>query len=549
MKLFHKIFFSFAGILLLSILVTLLFGNSMMERLYLNSKANDLQTAYHEIADVLLSRNCDLTLDDALRDVLYPIEKNNINIMLLTMQGQQAYVHYFSRENWLTSQLEPDVPVDFKRMPMQQKTDLDPFRSTPNFWIADAAKHGVFHTATLPLLVTENQQHHPGRDTLDYYGKLSHNDETVYIFLRTPREAVALAANLAVRYNLYLALLSFALMAIMSYFVTRRITRPIEQISQATDRISQMNFTQQCDVHTGDELETLGKNINSMAIKLQDYIHQLQLNQSLLEKDLERETKTNQLRQEFIANVSHDFKTPLTLIRAYTETMRNQALDQSEQTQYCDIILQESDRMNRLVTQLLQLSKLESGMVQLTLSFFPLEELIRQIVHQNQLLLQKKQLHIIWDCGSCDHIVQGDYQRIEQALCNLIENAIKYTPEAGQIIFSVQSMENTSTPYCHIAITNTSQPLTDEQLEHLFISFYKVDESRHLEQQSFGLGLAIVKATMDLHQQSCTAKNTTNGLQIAFTLPLLQDTAEEEGEDDDFSDDFSDHFSIEDNSN
>ncbi|MBO5140412.1 MAG: hypothetical protein J6B76_07160, partial [Peptococcaceae bacterium] len=95
--------------------------------------------------------------------------------------------------------------------------------------------------------------------------------------------------------------------------------------------------------------------------------------------------------------------------------------------------------------------------------------------------------------------------------------AIKYTPEKGTIILSVQSDDS----LCRIAVTNTCEPLTEQQLENLFISFYKADESRHKEQQSFGLGLAIVKATMDLHNQECTAHNTPDGLQISFALPLM----------------------------
>lgn len=523
-----KIFFSFAFILLLSILVTLLFGSQMMEQLYMNSKTNDLKTAYHNISAKLLERDCDLSLDQDLRDVFYDIEKDNINIMLLTLENQQAYIHYYSRENWLQNKLQPNIPFNMEngsKKPMGDKINHDPFRSSPDFWIADAANLGVFHTATLPLLVTDKEKQHPNSNTLDYYGKLSHDNQMIYIFLRTPQEPITLAAALAVRYNLYLALISFALMAIMSYFVARLVTRPIEQISQATERISQMNFKQKCQIHTGDELESLSENINSMALKLQDYIYQLELNQNLLQKDLKRETKTNQLRKEFIANVSHDFKTPLTLIRAYTETMRNQQLDRTEQQQYCDIILGESNRMNRMVTQLLQLSKLESGIVQLEQSFFPVMELMREILHQNQLLIQQKQLTIIWDCDSSDFIVQGDYQRIEQALINLLENAIKYTPENGKIILQIQAENDL---LCCVSITNTSEPLTEEQLENLFISFYKTDESRHLDQQSFGLGLAIVKATMNLHQQQCTAHNTADGLQITFTLPLLADTEDEE---------------------
>lgn len=525
-----KIFFSFAAILLLSILITLLFGNQVMERLYMQNKTKDLKAAYQAITETLLQRDCNLNIDEALLDAFFDIEKNNTTIMLLTLEQQQIYVQYYSRENWLLDKQLPNVPIDNQRSVYPKTTEHNEgglFRYTPSHWIAEASRLGVFQTASLPMLVTESAEQFPGAKTLDYYGRLSHNGTTIYIFLRTPQEPLTLAAGLAVRYNLYLALISFLLTAVMSYFVARRITRPIEQINQATERISQMNFSQQCQISTGDELESLSQNINAMAVKLQDYICQLQINQQLLEKDLEREAKTNQLRREFIANVSHDFKTPLTLIRAYTETLRNQRPSSAEQQQYCDIILGESDRMNSLVTQLLQLSKLESGMIQLEQSYFPIEELMREILYRNQLLAQQKQLQIRWDCQDIDHIVQGDYQRIEQALINLLENAIKYTPEGGNIILQTTTLND---DLCRIAITNTSPPLTEEQLEHLFISFYKTDESRHLDQQSFGLGLAIVKATMDLHQQICTACNTPQGLQIVFTLPLLPDSEKDEEE-------------------
>ncbi len=526
-----KIFFTFAIILLLSILVTVLFGTQVMERLYLNSKTDDLKAAYSSITNVLLQRDGDLTMDEEFRDTLYHIEKENINIMLLTVNRQQLSVNYYSRENWLQdrqhiSEATASIAAETNTSPFPAP---EPFRSSPQQWIREAARKGVFQTASLPLLVTNSKDKQSRDTTIDYYGKLACNDSTIYIFLRTPQEPIMLAANLAVKYNLYLALLSFVFTAMMSYFLARRITRPIEQIQQTANQISQMKFEQRCDIKTGDELESLSQHINQMAEKLQDYINQLQINQQLLERDLAREAKTNQLRREFIANVSHDFKTPLTLIRAYTETIRNQDLTSAEQQQYCDIILTESNRMNRLVTQLLQLSKLESDILQLELTYFPIEELLREILHSNQLPIQQKQLQIDWNCTPEEHIVQADYHRMEQALMNLVENAIKYTPEQGKIMIHTQTLPDN---LCRIAITNTSQPLTEEQLENLFDSFYKADESRHLDQQSFGLGLAIVKATVELHHQTCTACNTPDGLQIALTLPQLPEESEDDAEDD-----------------
>lgn len=512
-----KVFFSFAAILLVSILITLLFGSSVMEQLYLHSKSDDLSNAYQTISDVLDTQSDLFTLDDALLECFFEIEQNNINILAVSLHESHANVLYFSRPTWQEDPWQPNIPIPMDNFEIPKyHSDPSRFFFRPHQWIQNAAALGVFEQNRLPLITT-SESSDAQSETLDYYNCYTKGDSTIYLFLRTPKEAISLAAGLAVKYNLYIALITFLLMTITSYYVSRRITRPIAAISNATDRISKMDFSQPLDIQTNDELEELSDNINSMSEKLQDYIYQLQVNQMLLEKDLERETRTSQMRKEFIANVSHDFKTPLTLIRAYTETIRNQQLNDAEQIEYCDIILNESERLNHMVTQLLQLSKLESGTVTLALSYFPIEELLREVLYRNQLLIQQRNLHICWKNTIEDHIVEGDYTRIEQVVINLIENAIKYTPDGGNIFLSVTASDT----ICHIAIINTSAPLDDTQLENLFISFYKADESRHLEQQSFGLGLAIVKATMDLHHQPCTAQNTPDGLEIAFSLPLM----------------------------
>ena len=514
----QKVFFSFASILIMSILVTLLFGSSMMERLYIHSKSNDLSGAYNAIVSVMEQQDSVLEMDSALWECLFEIEQNNIDILLLNREKTDLRIRYFTRKSWVSDNVLPQNDIYAGHRENRALMLPIPEKFGPNQWIEEAFALGVFQDDALPKLVTDNHtMSSDGYQTMDYYGCYTKGETPVYIFLRTPKEAVSLAAGLAVKYNLYIALVTFLLMAITSYYISRRITRPIAEISQAANRISNMDFTQPLAIHTGDELEVLSTHMDDMANKLQDYIYQLQLNQQLLEKDLEREALTSRMRQEFVANVTHDFKTPLTLIRAYTETIRNQNLDDAERIHYCDIILDENERLNHMVTQLLQLSRLESGMVKLELSFFSMEEVMRDVLHRNHLLIQNKKLVVRWECEDEDHIVYGDYIRIEQVVMNLIENAIKYTPENGTVILSVQADDN----LCRIAVTNTCEPLTEQQLDNLFISFYKVDESRHKEQQSFGLGLAIVKATMDLHNQECTARNTPDGLQISFALPLM----------------------------
>lgn len=561
MSIRNKIFLSFALVLLLNIIATLLFGNYFMERLYLSNKTDELKAAYTALSNTLNARDYDLTMDDTLAEQLYEIEKNNITILLFQLkENQQTTIAYFSRDNNVFQRDNSNPPNSPDIHFQQDKNPPEPgsnepllanppanepsnngnmgnernvfgiSRYTSDRILEQAAQRGIFSdNAQLPQFYFGQEENTSQKSSmLDYYTQL--NDNT-YLFLMTPQEPITLAATLAVKYNLLISLVTFLVVAIMSYFVSRKITRPIEEIDAAARRISQRDFSQVCHISTGDELENLSNNINLMTSQLQDYINQLELNQQLLARDLAREAATNKMRREFIANVSHDFKTPLTLIRAYTETLLNQELSQQEKTEYCQIILNEVARMNKLVTQLLQLSKLESGMVTLERTLFPIDELIREILHHNQLRLREQQLQLHY-LSQQDHIVDGDYSRIEQVLVNLIENAIKYCSPQGNIYINILDIAHSDN--YRITITNSVvQQLPPEQLDNLFINFYKADESRQLENQSFGLGLAIVRLTMEMHHQPYGVHYVPEGIQFWFELPGIKDDDMDSSDDED----------------
>lgn len=504
----YKFFFIIAVILLSNILITQLFGSSLMAKFYIENKKSELRQSYNTLRTALAASQIESS-DSDLADAIFEIEGSNITIMVVQHTAASDTITYYSRGNRFQD--------GGKDLPGGRDPHFDPLFShySPESWIERAQTLNIFGRTDLPVLISENISPKP-QPTLSLYGLA---DDGVYIFLSTPQEPLALAASLGVQYNLYISLATFLLATLLIYVITKRFTKPIQDIDQAARRISQMDFSQRCDVRTGDELEALSRSINLMADKLAAYIEQLKLNQELLEKDLAREAKTNQLRKEFITNVSHDFKTPLTLIRAYTESLAEQALPPEEQAAYYQIILKETERMTALVTRLLQLSKLESGVVALEESIFPLDEMIRDILHNNQILIKDKQLTVKF-LSTEDCFAYADYSRIEQVLVNLIENAIKYTPAGGVITLDIQFKEPGT---YHITITNTSPPLPDEQLTDLFISFYKRDQSRKVEHNSFGLGLAIVKAILDLHHQPFGARNTPNGLEFWFELPAVTD--------------------------
>lgn len=511
----HRLFLSTALILLTTIAATLLFGSSLIERYYVHNKEVELKHAYQSFS--LAFNNTDnLSEWKSIGEVLYDAEKRNINVMLFTLndEGGIAKVIYTSRyNNWAGA----DSQNSFKPA------------YSPNLWLERAKLEGAFDSdiADTPLVITTNgSDKHP--QIIDLYSKLS---DGCYLFLSTPKEQISLAASLATKYYVILTLFTFLLLTVAIYFQSKRFTKPILEINSTAQRISQMDFSQPCNVDTGDELQHLSNSINIMAQNLKAYIAEMELNQELLQKDLERETKTNTMRREFIANVSHDFKTPLTLIRAYTESLAEQNADNQALQESCEIILKEDDRMTSLVTQLLQLSKLEGGIGPIETTLFPIDESIREILHNSKILQQAKNIKIDFITNdSEEHLVYGDYSKIQQVLHNLIENALKYSPQDDTI--TIKSAITAPSKY-RFSITNTTlKPLSDEELNDIFISFHRLDKARTADGKNFGLGLAIVKAVMELHRQNYGAYNTESN-KICFYFELDADTdAEIEAEQD-----------------
>jgi len=241
-----------------------------------------------------------------------------------------------------------------------------------------------------------------------------------------------------------------------------------------------------------------------------------------LKKDLDRQEENERLRRQFVANVSHDFKTPLALIQAYTEVLKEDAGDIDQET--CTIILSQVKQMNILVNQLLSLTQLESGLVTLQYSFFSLHEVISSVLRNLSILMEEKDLTYSYSKDE-EYIVSGDYQQIHQVIQNLIENAVKYTPQGSSFHIHVRSYYSR----VRIEISNpANEDLTDEILPHLFDSFYMTDRTRNATLKSYGLGLAIVKAIMELHEQSYGAYLEDGNVVFYITLDIYSLSDDEE---------------------
>lgn len=353
-------------------------------------------------------------------------------------------------------------------------------------------------------------------------------DDNLYLNIFTSRGYIRSTADLAVKYTAQISLAILLLGSVAIYFVVRRVTRPISRIQEVADQIARLDFTNVCDVSGGDEIALLGQSINAMSQRLEGAITKLVSANEVLKSDLERQQNTERIRRQFIADVSHDFKTPLTLIVTYAEALSESKDEQAQE--YCDIIISEGNRLSAMVGKLLELSRLENGADPVESSMFCLSEILDEAVTHHRLLTEKKSLTVTCTQEEA-FIVQADYHKIVRVVINLFENAVKYTPEGGQI--ALRALREGT--LCRLEIENDCEAPAPSEMEHLFDSFYRADKSRSSAQGSFGIGLATVRAIMEAHHMQYGAQLTQSG--ICFWIMLETACFEEDASDDDCSDD------------
>lgn len=476
-KIQNKLFLIIIAILSINILVVLAFGTSLLDRVYMFDKKSELKRY-----ETKIQQSYEKGDSDGLKQALYTLSANNV---IALFYNQQTGEVIYSLADQMASQ--PQMRID------------------PQHWYSLAKQENIFQKLEResPIVITEKNA---VSDSIFLYAKL--NQDT-YLFMETPRAYIEATAQTATHFFALLLLISLLAGIVITHFVAKKIAKPINDIQDTAQKIATMDFKKRCDVHTGDEIEALANSVNQMADQLEENI-------DLLKKDLEREEKTNRIRSDFVSNVSHDFKTPLSLIEAYSESIQDGSSEDIKQA--CSVIIEQSRRMNHLVNQLLTLSKLESGMIDFHIEDpFCLDELIQNILKDFSIILNKEKIHLQIETDS-DAIVKGDFRQIEQVFTNLLENAVKYVDEKKEIRLFTQKIKP---GMIRIGLYNSHPPLTESQRENLFEMFYKTDCSRS-NLNSYGIGLTIVKTILGAHNQACGVYNEGEGVVFWFELPLIE---------------------------
>jgi len=308
---------------------------------------------------------------------------------------------------------------------------------------------------------------------------------------------------------------------IVSY-VSRKFGDPIAELNDIAKKMSNLDFSHKYKItDADDEINNLGKSINSMSNKLEKTIKQLRSTNIELEKDIEEKSKIDEMRKSFITDVSHELKTPIALIQGYSEgLLENVNTDAESRKFYAEVILDETNKMDKLVKQLLELMKLEYGKREFEDKEFNIVELEKEVVRKSQVIMEEKQVEVKFQTlEEINVLADGFY--IEQVISNYITNAMKHVKEVnGEKYVKIENVVEVENNKVRVKVFNTGENIAEENIARIWNRFYKIDESRNRKEGGTGIGLSFVKAIMSNYDNSYGVINKENGVEFYFELDL-----------------------------
>ena len=343
-------------------------------------------------------------------------------------------------------------------------------------------------------------------------------DNGYKLYISIPAIPIEESVKISNQTLILIGIIILVISGFIASYISKKFTAPIVELNDITDKMARLDFSKKYrTADTDDEINELGKNINTMSDKLERTIKQLRENNHELEKDIEEKSKIDEMRKQFISDVSHELKTPIALIQGYAEGLiENVNSDDESRKFYSEVILDESNKMDKLVKQLLELMKLEYGKREFNNGNFNIVELIKEVIRKCKVMIEEKNVQIKFKTQD-SVIVYADEFYVEQVITNYFTNAIKHAIEVdGRKEIEITIKKNDDK--VKISVFNTGENIAEEHIEKIWGRFYKEDNSRNREDGGTGIGLALVKAIMNNYKNKYGVINKKNGVEFYFEL-------------------------------
>ncbi len=484
-----RIVFAMALLLAGTILLTVLMNTFFLADYYESSKCSALQDTYQMID--LASRRGTIGTESFSVQLETVTDRENMDVILFTSDGSVVFA---------TASNYEELRDQFMTLILFQEGGQDET-------IAETENYVLRHQTDIRLQ----------GDYLVLWGTLYDGN---FVMLRSAISSISDTAKLSNQFLLMTGILAAVLGILIMYLITRRLTKPIIQLTEISDRMAELDFDAKYTGSSYREVDELGENMNRLSENLEQTISELKSVNNELRLDNERKTEIDLERKEFLSNISHELKTPLALIRGYAEGLSEGVTgDPESQAFYCEVIADEAEKMSRMVGKLLTLNQLESGGEKVSMERFDVTSLINGVLSANSLLFKQEGITVEFPERE-SVMVWADEFLTEEVLTNYVSNAIHHCRNEMLIRIRMEKREGS----VRIYVYNTGDPIPEESLERIWEKFYKVDKARTREYGGSGIGLSIVKAIMDRMHQSCGVQNMPGGVEFFLDLDAKPQT-------------------------
>lgn len=498
----QKLFLIFSCLILVFVIISWLLNILLLDRYYHLKKMKSLVESYKSINEKYKGDTDEISLE------LENLQQNKgINIVIVDKDFKTKFDSVFKRSDEQSRAQERNTSQKVDGAP--ERTSRGP--SHPEMMLKSKAEQ----MAKVAYIIEDRKDERLGTGFINLFSKLGNDD---YILMNTPIQAIRESADIANRFSLFTGILTIIAGSVIIFIVAGRFSRPILELNGIAQKMSTLDFSRRYTVKSRDEIGQLGQSINSLSEQLQKSIFELKEANQLLKEDIKKKKEVDEMRKEFISSVSHELKTPLALVQGYAEGLKlNVNEDEENKNYYCEVIIDEAAKMNRLVKQLLELAQIESGQSSNDREEFMIRGLVEGVLKKNELLFKNIEVRPVLKVSpeAADAVVDADYYKIEQVLINYINNAIHHVDGKKQIKVSIV---RTVGEKVRISVFNSGKNIPEESLEKIWVSFYKVDKARTRAYGGTGLGLSIVRAIMEANGGACGVENVEDGVEFWFEL-------------------------------
>ena len=356
------------------------------------------------------------------------------------------------------------------------------------------------------------------KDKVDYLEIWGAFNTGYYFMMRIPMESIRDSVRTSNEFLGYFIVIGLAVSMILISWMSRKITTPLQELTELSKRMADLDFDAKYTSGGQNEIGQLGEHFNQMSETLERTISELKTANNQLQNDIEEKIQIDEMRKEFLSNVSHELKTPIALIQGYAEGLQDNINDDEESRQfYCDVIIDEAGKMNQMVKKLLTLNQLESGKDAPVMERFDIVSLIRGVLGSMHIMIEQKEATVIFEETEPVYVWADEF-KIEEVVTNYTSNALNHLDGERKVEIKVLQEEDC----VKVTVFNTGTPIPEEDIPNLWNKFYKVDKARTREYGGSGIGLSIVKAIIESMNQKYGVCNYDNGVEFWFTLDCRQ---------------------------